>query len=478
MKSTIASGSEMGFAAGRDDSSAPDSAANSHYSHRLSRTAGRLDPDPTAAWRVIQATAGDHALIHPFLVGVTQRPSMGEFQAQLDDPSYEPSDRLLIKAGKEVIAHLRLIRRDIRFGRLIIPATLVADVVTAPEYQGRGCATTLLQAARRMMLHEGTVLGLLRTNQPRFYARRGWVVCGRHCYSAANPRAILSYLSQRNGAQEDTDASVLSRPVRRKYNIRLWRHVEEAALMRLYNDNTQLAYGAIERSEPYWRWLIRRSGHQRVYVAIDGPDKLELNESLAPIVGYAAIRNGRIVEMMCAPDHPEASIQLLARACGDAMEQDDHRMRIDAPPGHVLHDVCVAADGEHRHHEADQGMVFMADLLRPRRFLTLLSHELGDRLREGGHGRACQLGLMVHDEKYRLLVNRRNVNLVSGSLGRSYLKCSRYTLFQLLLGHLDVRDAIDSERVTASTHVARDIAAMLLPRRPFWRPPWDELPAP
>ena len=59
-------------------------------------------------------------------------------------------------------------------------------------------------------------------------------------------------------------------------------------------------------------------------------DKFELDESLSPIVGYAATREGRIVEIMCSAEHPEASIQLLARACGDAIEKDFFRVRLDA----------------------------------------------------------------------------------------------------------------------------------------------------
>ena len=135
-----------------------------------------------------RATAGDHPLIHQFLLGATQKPSAAEFQAQVDDPTYEPSDRLLIKAGRQIVAHLRLVRREMRFGRLLLPVGLVVDVVTAPEYRGHGCATGLLQAARKQLLADGAVLGLLRTNMPRFYARRGWTVCGRHCYSSAGPR--------------------------------------------------------------------------------------------------------------------------------------------------------------------------------------------------------------------------------------------------------------------------------------------------
>ena len=145
-------------------------------------------------------------MIHRFLVSVFHKPSPAEFQAQLEEPSYEPADRLVIKDGNQIVAHLRLLTREMRFGRIVIPVGIIADLATLPEYRGLGCATALLSAARKAMMRDGTALGLLATEQPRFYMRRGWVVSGRHCYCAAPPLEILSYLKQREseltGSQE------------------------------------------------------------------------------------------------------------------------------------------------------------------------------------------------------------------------------------------------------------------------------------
>lgn len=416
-------------------------------------------------------------MIHRFLVSVFHQPSPAEFQAQLEEPSYEPSHRLLIKDGSHIVAHLRMMHRECRFGGRVLPVGILADVATSPEYRGHGCATTLLCAARKELLREGAAFGLLATDNPRFYLRRGWVVCGRHCYSASAPRGILSHLKQRESESESTPPSILKRHDRKRYNIRLWRHVELAALMRLYEENVRDGYGNLERSPAYWRWLVSRGGNQRIYVAINGPDKIELDESLTPIVGYAATREGRIVEIMHAADHPEASVQLLGRACGDAIEKDFLRVRLDAPPRHPLHQLLVEAGGEYGYHEAEQGMVFMANIFKPRRFLKLISRDLAQRAKDAGLPRPCQLGLLVANEKYRLSVSRRGVELIPGTLGRSYLTCSLYELNQLLLGHIDVREAVAAGRLGVSTRVACEIADALFPRVPFWRPPWDDLAA-
>ena len=483
MKSTVPSGSDVGQEKQRrSDCSATASRKGtarqkSQPRYSDSSSAAGSSAAPQASWRVVQARAGDHTSIFRFLVSVFQKPSAAEFQAQLEEPSYEPSDRLLIKSGEQIIAHLRLQNREMYFGDLTIPVSIVSDVATLPEFRGHGCASALLAEARRKMIHDGAMLGFLRTDQPQFYAQTHWVVCSRHCYSTCGPREILSHLQQREAEQPVAVSSVLGYHQRRTYNIRLWRHVEQSALLRLYAENVCASHGPLKRTEAYWRWLVGRRGNERIYVAINGPDKIELDEALSPIVGYAATKEGRILEIMCSPEHPEASIQLLARACGDAIERDFHRMRVDAPPGDPLHQLLADAGGSRFHHEADQGLVFMADLFKPRRFLKLIARRFSDRAKLAGLKRPCELGMFVSDGKFRLRVRRRGVKLIPAKLGRSYVKCSMYVFLQLLLGHLDVRDAIQEGRLSTSTRVAEEMAQALFPQIPLWRPPWDDLPA-
>jgi predicted N-acetyltransferase YhbS len=429
------------------------------------------------AFQVVRAGPGDHPAIHCFLVSVFQRPSTVEFHAQLEDPRYEPADRLLIKQGPQIVGHLRLLPRELRFGDQYLPVSIVTDVATLPQFRGCGSGIALLTEAQRQMQDDGSVMGILRTDQPGFYGQLGWVVCGRHSYSTASPRAILSHLHANQESSRSSVQDVLRTSRRCKYNIRLWRHVEEAALRRLYDENTSTAYGALKRDEAYWRWLINRGGSEKIYVAIDGPDKFELDDHLAPIVAYAAMKEGRIVEIMSSPEHPEAVAQLLARACGDAIEQDFHRVRIDAAPGHFLHADLVAAGGTRNYHEADHGLVFMVKLFDLPRFISQISDELLKRARDAALARPSELGLLLGNGKYRLLIGRRKVEMVSGKIGRSYIKCTAQDFTKLLLGHIETHEAIETGRLQASTRVAEQTAAVLFPRIPFWRPPWDELTA-
>src|SRR5262245_10974938 len=76
----------------------------------------------TSRLRLAAARTGDHPLIHELLVSVFHGPSLGEFHAQLDEPGYEPIDRLIVKDGEEIAAHLRLARQTIQAGSATLPA--------------------------------------------------------------------------------------------------------------------------------------------------------------------------------------------------------------------------------------------------------------------------------------------------------------------------------------------------------------------
>src|SRR5438045_2269930 len=146
-------------------------------------------PNPVSSPRLRLATArtGDHPSIHGFLVSVFHGPTSGEFQAQLDEPGYEPADRLIVKEGEEIAAHLRLARQSIQVGSAILPAARVMDLATAPEFRSRGLATALLAAGERAAAERGILVVLTRTRVPSLFARHGWAICGSHVFSTASP---------------------------------------------------------------------------------------------------------------------------------------------------------------------------------------------------------------------------------------------------------------------------------------------------
>lgn len=432
--------------------------------------AHRFGTDET--FRIVPARAGDHHDLHALLVSVLHQPSSAEFHAQLDDPFYEPSDRLLVKRNHQIVAHARVANRQMHFGGALMPISTLSDLVVLPEYRSEGCATELVKAAEQSIVKNGSRMAFLRTRQPEFFARHGWTIGVRHSYSTAGARDILSRLQQL-----DAPAFNPLAPDVVPLNIRMWRHVELAALTRLYSQRIQYSFGSLSRSDTYWQWLVSRRAYDSIYVAIEGPDKLELNDALTPIVGYAVMREGRIVELVTAPHHEDVAAQLLSRACGDAIERDLHYVRLDAKPDEPLHRILAEAGGRYCGDESDNGEVTMVKLFDPMQLLVDSLDLLHQRAKAADLSMPCDLGLLIEGQRYVISIRQRTVKLLQEKLGRSYLECELTDLTQLLLGHLKVAEAVDAGRIVASTRVATETASVLFPQLPFWRPAFDELQA-
>jgi hypothetical protein len=315
------------------------------------------------------------------------------------------------------------------------------------------------------MRRGGAVLGLLRTSVPHFVRRAGWAVCGRHSRSEASAREVLARLS----ADRETPRMPLS--------LRLWRHVELPSLQRIYSQNTERAFGPLARSEEYWRWMISRKAFDHIIVAIHGRDRMELVDTNAPLVGYAVVRQERVVELLASRDYPSTAMQLLSRACGDLLERNRQRIVLEAPPEEPLHDLMVQAGGTFNRSESDGGEVLMVRVVNPAALVRSMEGELVERARAAELPAPVELGFAVGGQKHLLTVTRRTARLSRGRLGRSYLTLKENEFTRLLLGHGDVAEAAAGERIVPSTQTAIEVAQVLFSRQPLWRPSWDDLPA-
>lgn len=433
-------------------------------------------------WPVLSARGGDHAAVYCFLKAIFQGPSAGEFRSSLEDPFYEPHDRLLSRRDNRLVAHVHLTHREMQFGLERLPVAGLGWLATTPEYRRMGLGRQLLAAAERDMALSGALVGWLRTSIPHFFRGSDWAVCGRHSCSRAGARAVLSGLLDRG-----------TRRCRRRLQIRPWKRWEEAALKRIYDQNLSGAYGALVRSDAYWRWLLRRRAYDQVYVALDGPNQLDLEETNTRIVGYAVTRGERIVELMAAPDCRHVSAELLGRCCRDIIEHGLHHVQLHAPPECPLHAVFEKVGGRHHYHETDRGpvrpanvhtapahatQVHMARLLQPLKLLRRLGPVILRRAEAADLPRPLELGLAVEGKKYHLAVTPQDVAVEPGTLGRSYLQLNVADFTRLLLGQLNWDLALSEGRLEASTALARRTGRALFPRVPLWRPPLDDLEAP
>ena len=462
---------------------------------------------PHQTVRLVTARSGDHAAIHRLLLSIFHGPSVAEFHAQLDEPLYEPTDRLLVKSGDRVVAHLRITKRLIRFGSLTIPAAGFMDLGTSHEFRSRGFATSLLDAGQQQAVAEGALVGLARTTAPDLFLRQGWSVCGRHSFSVAGPRQILASFCSRfphddpQRLDEDHSSPAMLTPAPTPSVVRPLRRIELPAVMRLYDLMFARGYGALVRSEVWWEWLMSRGAFDRAYMAVvpvgaeNAASPVAADSSLRIphssqeiVVGCVFVKEGRIVELLYAPGQEREARRLAARVCADGVERNLASVRLDAPPDDPLHQQWADAGGTTHRGATHQGETCMARVFDPLAMLSLLSDTLLARAKAADLPRPFSLGLDVfhHDadiaqcrhedvRSYRLVVGRRTVKLTSRHPGRSYLSLRRRDLTPLLLGHWDVTQALATGRLRASTRLAQEAAAILFPPIPWYRPPLDEL---
>ena len=321
------------------------------------------------------------------------------------------------------------------------------------------------------MVDEGSALGLLATTTPEFFSRFGWTACGRRNQYVANVHKILSVLA----------AKGLYPKIRKPLDIRPLRRMEVDKLAKIYQANVLDRHGPLERSEAYWQWLVNRGAYDEFLVAIDRRDRRRSSDPNADIVGYAVLYGDRIVELFVSPDHSKAGIQLLSRVCGEAIERSVDTLRIDLVPKDRLARVLKAA-GAVLPSATRQEEVLMAKVLCPERMLRWLGAEFIHRVSDSDLPLPLDLGLAAGPQKYQVSIESQgsnghashSVSVSSGSIGRSYLRIAPSRLTELLLGQVDWQSP---GQIELSTKLAEQAATVLFPKRTFWRPPFDDLPA-
>ena len=422
---------------------------------------------------VLRGGPGDHGAAFQLLSSVfkgnfSRAPSRDSFFASLDDPFYEPNDRILVRRGLRVLAQTQVSQRTVQFGGMTLPVSGLHALCTLPEFRRQGFAGALVQMAQEVMLEDGAVFGSLATNEPHFFRAHGWVVCGRQSLARAHTRHVLAQLSAR-GVPAASDMP----------HIRPLRQVELPSVMSVYAAATRGRHGPLERTEAYWRWLVSRGGYDQIFVAMGGSDRKAWDDFNSPVVGYVTVKDNRILELITLPsidgefNRDQIAEQLLSRACHEAIERDLHVVQFHAWPGESLFNLFRVAGGEIFDREQFLGEVSMVNLFDPAGFVTRFAPELQRRVSDVKSG--VELGLSIEGEKSRLVVNKRGVKLRPGPLGRDYLRLSQAEFVRLLLGHDGAANALVSRRMHASSRQARVIAAQLFPDLAYWRSPWDEL---
>ena len=391
--------------------------------------------------RIVAGNAGDHPLVLKLLVETRHAPLGEDFQSRLDEPSYRPNDRLLVRRDRSIVAHVHVGSHIGWFDGQRIPLVKLQDFAALPEFSHAGYADALFGAAESIAAGEGAIIAVTHSEAPELFTRRGWSLIRGQGHTRAGARAVLAHLDAQDAARRKKRKTPLE--------IRTWRHFEMDAIREVYNQTAAPLWGALVRSEAAWQWLIGRKAQDQILLAVDAkaasPDDSasDLLKAGGRVVGYAVVRGSCIVEMMTLPDFPAAATQLLARACHDAMDRDHHSISLYTPAADPLHELLVTAGGAWISDATVGTPRWAARLLAPEKWVERFFPAWHERARSAGLERPYELGIAIGDERWQLTLTRRSSRLERvDELPSRWIECDRPMMESLLLGNVLVGAAI------------------------------------
>jgi GNAT superfamily N-acetyltransferase len=413
--------------------------------------------------QVAPARAGDQNEILQLLSGLPAAPSKAEFHAAVDHPEHDAANRLVARLAGRIVGHVEVVPRSVLVSGGTVPAAVVDRVAVLPECRGAGHGQRLVRAAEDRMRQIGAVIGFSRTRIAASFNELGWAVLGRDCATPGRPTEILAGLLESPAREGDS------------VTMRQWRHVELPAILRIYRQNAARFIGPSDRSEAYSRWLVSRGGFDSIIVALMGQDRYDLHETTARIVGYAIQSGNRVLELLADPEFPGLEREILARVCGEAIENDRQEIIYESGASDPMHAAVAKGAASASVNSGDRMIV--AKVFRPLQLLEAMAPAVAARLAAAGIKETLELGLDAPNFRGSIIVADGKASLHAGRVGRSYLRLSADELARLLLGQCDPQEAAAAGRLESSTQVAQKLASQLFPRTPLWCPMWDDLPA-
>jgi GNAT superfamily N-acetyltransferase len=419
--------------------------------------------------QISPARAGEQSEILQLLAGLPTPPTRAEFHAAVDHPEHDSANRLVARLGGRIVGHAEIVPRSLVVGAATVPGAVVDRVAVLPECRGAGHGQRLVRAAEDRMRQSGAVLAFSRTRIASSFHELGWSVLGRDCATPGRPTEIMARLLE--GPRRAGEL----------VTMRQWRHVELPAILRIYAQNARRFVGPLDRDENYGRWLVSRGAFDSILVALVGQDRYELQESSARIVGYCIQSGNRVLEIMADPEFPGLEQEILARVCGEAIENDRQQIVYESSAADPLHAAVAGGDGR----VAQGDRMIVAKVFQPRALAEAVAPAVAERVAAAGIRETVELGLDAPSFRGSLIVaegkgeakGQRQATVHPGRIGRSYLKLSDDELARLLLGQSDPVEAVAAGRMEPSTQMALKLAGQLFPRQPLWCPMWDDLPA-
>ncbi len=419
--------------------------------------------------QLVAGNAGDHALVLQLLIQAYQSDVGEDFQSRLDDPGYEPSDRVLLVRSGDLIGHVQISKHIGWFQQQRCAVAKFQDFVTLPEYRGSNYDRSLLKVSEETAAREGAIVGFVRTDQPDWFRRQGWSVCRGQGHTQASTHSILSHF----------DAQwAIPRRKRSSLEVRSWRHFEADSLRSLYHQLCPNMWGSLQRSEQTWQWLLGRKAHDQILIAVKRSGKAPTapHAGQAPhIVGYAITRDAAIVEMFTLPGYPAAASQLVARACRDAIDRDHRFLSLHTPAADPMHELLVTAGGSWNSDSEANGGVGMMKLLAPQRWVERMYPIFHQRTREAGISTSQQIEFCMEEHSQQFVLTRRSARLEPTASPDPTVRCSWHAFQNLLLSNRRFSEADGQEPLIVQQPETLGTLAALFSPKLLWQSPLEQL---
>lgn len=421
---------------------------------------------------ILAGSQSDHAQVLELLVHTRQAPLAEDFQSRLDQPSYQPSNRLLVRRDRSLIAHVHLAGHIAWFDGQRVPLVKFEDFAALPEYRHAGYEDELVRMAESMATADGAVAAVAHADRPEFFQQHGWSLLRGQGHTRADARGVLAHLDAQSAARRRRRAGVA---------VRTWRHFEMDALRAIYDQIVEGLWGPLYRSEACWQWLIGRKAQDQILLAVEQrrvsateDDNDEVDGAEGRIVGYAVVRGSCIVEMMTAPGFASARTQLLARACRDAIDRDHHWISLYTPAADALHELLVTAGGAWISDAMAGGPRWLLKLLAPEKWVERLYPTWHARARAAGVPRPFELGLAAGRERWRFTLTRRSARLERvDALPADWVEGAPWAIDSLLAGNLAIKPALAEGSLRWSDPKLYAALAAVFPARLFWQSPLE-----
>ena len=430
------------------------------------------------------AKSAEHFSIRQFLLSIFHKPTEKEFTSAIDEPSYLPGDRLLIKDRDKIVAHVLTRKRTMRWGSIGMPTGQINELAALPEYRGMGLASILLRAAERKVFQEGAILAVTSTALPAFFQPFGWGPYVPYTTSSVALRPLLRELIE---TPVPPESPFLPKVVKPQILIRPWRQIELDSIRSLYSkEYAAKVFGAWDRSEEYWRWLIEQRKFDRIYVATHQPiqrrrttkptrgrPKID-SDSIQPaeVLAYAVQRGDQVLEIVARDGNVSYCKALIARICSDLLEQGFHDLTLHAPANNAAHAWFNAAGRTTQQLDNLNGRFLMGKVLDVLGILESIQPLLETRVAQGA-GESWRLALRVGTQMAVLNSKEGVIRVSASGSTRNYVEMSHPAFLRLICGQANVTQALAAGTARASTKLAGKLLVPLFPEIPFMWQMWD-----